>query len=54
VLLAGASLSSGLVSWKMSPSCGVTIVVSRGTGRIGDVAREGALVMGRLVSFSRA
>jgi len=30
------------------------MVVSNGANRTGDVAREGALVMGRLVSFNHA
>jgi len=52
VLLAGTSLSSGLVSWKMSPSCGVTVDISNGASWTGDVALEGARVMGGLVSLS--
>ena len=54
VSLGGATLLSGLVSWKMSPLCGVTAEMSNGASQTGDVALEGALVIGRPVRRSQA
>ena len=50
LLLGGASLTSGLVSWNTSLSCGVTIEVSSGGSRIGDAALDGAYVIGSPVN----